>query len=111
MFEKIGDAAEKLATNVSESRRGFLSRVGQAALGVTAVVAGVLASPSEAQAIVTIKRGCVIDYSGNLNGACVDKSSGVCKTCYGCPSGVSGGFSALFICGSKISTRYTCKCS
>jgi hypothetical protein len=50
VFEKISNAAEKLATNVSESRRGFLARVGQAALGVTSVAAGLLALPTEAQA-------------------------------------------------------------
>jgi hypothetical protein len=110
MFEKISNAAERLAINVSESRRGFLVRMGQAALGVTGVVTGLLALPSEAQAIVTIKKGCVMDYSGLLTGACVDKSSGNCKTCYGCPSGISGGFSQLYICGSRISSRYTCGC-
>jgi hypothetical protein len=50
MFEKITNAAETLATNVGESRRGFLARVGQAALGVAGVVAGLLASPTEGQA-------------------------------------------------------------
>jgi hypothetical protein len=50
MFEKISNAAEKLASNVSESRRGFLVRVGQAALGVAGVVGGLLALPTEAQA-------------------------------------------------------------
>ena len=34
MFNKIGRLAEGLATNVSVSRRGFLGRVGRAALGV-----------------------------------------------------------------------------
>ena len=32
MFEKISRAAERLANNVSESRRGFLARMGQLAL-------------------------------------------------------------------------------
>ncbi len=50
MFEKISSAAEKLATNVSESRRGFLARMGQAALGVAGVFAGLLALPAEGQA-------------------------------------------------------------
>jgi hypothetical protein len=50
MFEKIGNAAERLATNVSESRRGFMVRVGQAALGVAGVVGGLLALSAEAQA-------------------------------------------------------------
>jgi hypothetical protein len=38
MFENIGNAAERLATNVSESRRGFLGRLGKAALGVAGVL-------------------------------------------------------------------------
>jgi hypothetical protein len=50
MFEKFGDAAERLATNVGESRRGFLARIGQAALGVAGVVGGVLAMPAPAHA-------------------------------------------------------------
>jgi hypothetical protein len=32
MFEKIGNMAEKLATNISESRRGLLVRLGKAGL-------------------------------------------------------------------------------
>jgi hypothetical protein len=46
MFEEIGNAAEKLATKVSESRRGFLRRLGQVALGVAGVVGGLLAQPT-----------------------------------------------------------------
>jgi hypothetical protein len=48
MFEKIGDAAEKMATNVS--RRAFLGRLGQGALGLTAVIGGMLAFPGQARA-------------------------------------------------------------
>jgi hypothetical protein len=33
VFEKISNAAERLATNVSESRRDFVVRMGQTALG------------------------------------------------------------------------------
>ena len=50
MLEKINDLAEKVATNVSQSRRGFLARVGQAALGAAGAVGGLLASPSQSQA-------------------------------------------------------------
>src|SRR6516165_7174656 len=50
MFEKISNAAERLATNVSESRRGFLVRMGETALGVAGVVGGLLALPRAAQA-------------------------------------------------------------
>ena len=48
MFEKIGRLAEGLATNVSTSRRGFLGRVGQAALGVAGAL-GALAVTASAQ--------------------------------------------------------------
>jgi hypothetical protein len=48
MFDKFSEAAEKLATNVS--RRAFLGRLGEGALALAAVVGGVLALPSRAQA-------------------------------------------------------------
>jgi hypothetical protein len=48
MFDKIGDAAEKLAINVS--RRAFLGRLGQGAFGLAAAIVSVLAFPREAQA-------------------------------------------------------------
>jgi len=38
MFEKIGRYAETVATSAGQSRRGFLGRLGQAALGVAGVV-------------------------------------------------------------------------
>src|SRR6516162_1923743 len=71
MFEKITSAAERLTTNVSESRRGFLVRLGQAALGVAGVVAGVLALAPEAHAarsgycIVGSRHGSLVFLSGN----------------------------------------------
>jgi hypothetical protein len=48
MFDKLGQAAEKLATHVS--RRAFLGRLGQGALGLAATVGGMLAFPAQAQA-------------------------------------------------------------
>jgi hypothetical protein len=51
MFDQIGVAAEKLAANVSESRRGFLVRVGQAAGGIAAALGGLLAFPTGARAV------------------------------------------------------------
>ena len=47
MFEKFGRLAEGLATRVSTSRRGFLGRVGQAAVGVAGAL-GVLAVTASA---------------------------------------------------------------
>jgi hypothetical protein len=48
MFEKVNQAAEKLATDVS--RRAFLGRLGKGALGAAAVLAGLLAFPKVARA-------------------------------------------------------------
>jgi hypothetical protein len=48
MFDRVSEAAEKLATNVS--RRAFMGRLGQSALGLAAVIGGVLALPSQARA-------------------------------------------------------------
>ena len=111
MFEKISRAAEGLATNVSESRRGFFARVGQAALGVAGAVAGLLVFPKEAQAIVSITRACQIGGYGTLTGICIDRSSGVCKWCYGCPAGFRpGGINALRICGYRVASMYPCGC-
>src|SRR5882724_8823211 len=50
MIEKISNLAERLATTVSESRRGFLVRAGQAALGVAGVLGGLLARSEAAHA-------------------------------------------------------------
>ncbi len=50
MFEKIGRLAETAATKVSLSRRGFLGRLGQAALATTGVLAGMLAIPRDTRA-------------------------------------------------------------
>jgi hypothetical protein len=50
MIEKITNLAERMATNISMPRRGFLGRVGQAALGVVGVAGGLLALPTEAAA-------------------------------------------------------------
>ena len=43
MFERIGQVAEQMATNVS--RRQFLGRFGQGALTLAAAVAGLVALP------------------------------------------------------------------
>jgi hypothetical protein len=50
MFEKIGRAAENMATRVSMSRRGFLGRLGQAALIAAGVVGALAISPEKARA-------------------------------------------------------------
>jgi hypothetical protein len=48
MFDRVGGLAERVATDVS--RRAFLGRLGQGALGLAAVIGGVLALPSQARA-------------------------------------------------------------
>jgi hypothetical protein len=48
MFDRVGHLAERIATHVS--RRAFLGRLGQGALGLVAVIGGVLAFPAQAKA-------------------------------------------------------------
>jgi hypothetical protein len=67
MYDKLSQAAETVATNVS--RRAFLGRLGRGALAMAGVLATTLAAPRIAQA-------------GNLDKKCV----------YRCPSGPRGGF-------------------
>jgi hypothetical protein len=111
VFEKISRAAEKLATNVGASRRGFLARLGQAALGVAGVFAGLLALPGEAQALSQITHACQIGGYGTLTGICIDKSSGTCRYCWGCPVGTRpGGLNLAYICGYRVASMYPCRC-
>jgi hypothetical protein len=48
MFEKVGEVAEQMATSVS--RRGFLGRVAQAALGTVGLLGVLVSSPGDAHA-------------------------------------------------------------
>ncbi len=64
MFEKISRMAEAAATNVSVSRRGFLGRLGQSALGVAAVLAGMNAVTAQSGGVVCCKYHCP-SYSYN----------------------------------------------
>jgi len=48
MFDKISDAAERLASNVS--RRDFFGWAGKSALALAGAVTGLLALPGDAQA-------------------------------------------------------------
>jgi len=50
MFDKIGRLAEAAAGNVGMSRRGFLDRLGRAALVAAGVVSGLALSPGKAHA-------------------------------------------------------------
>jgi hypothetical protein len=50
MFEKIGRLAERAATKVGVSRRGFLGQLGRGALAAAGVVGGLLLLPRDARA-------------------------------------------------------------
>jgi len=66
MFDKIGRLAEKAANSVSVSRRGFLGRLGQVALGAAGVMGGLLVLPGTAQAgsgVVCCKYQCKNSYA------------------------------------------------
>jgi len=76
MFDKVSQAAEKLATLVS--RRAFLGRLGHGALGLAAVIGGVLALPSQARAA---QQYCVI------GGRYVTLCYPVSAQTHGCPCG------------------------
>jgi hypothetical protein len=109
MFEKISDAAERLATNVSESRRGFLVRMGQAALAVTGVVGGLLGLPSEAQAAQY--NLCEITVLG-MTGNCVCNNP--CRIRYAAtqcrPSGNPGPGNRLHLCNTIVTLNHPCIC-
>jgi len=71
MFEKLSQAAEQLATNVS--RRQFLGRFGGGALALATAVGGLLALPDVAEAA---PRACGLGSAG----ACRGKKQG--DTCH-----------------------------
>ena len=64
MFDKVSQAAEKLATNVS--RRAFLGRLGQGALATAGVLGAMLAFPGQAQADPPQATCCVCRYLGPM---------------------------------------------
>jgi hypothetical protein len=68
MLEKITNAAERLATGVAESRRGFFARLGKLALGAAGAVVGLLALPTAAQAGQMDKHCCVYSYTCGSRG-------------------------------------------
>jgi hypothetical protein len=113
VFEKISKAAERLATHVSASRRGFLARVGQAALGVAGVVAGLLVLPREAQATFVASLCEVQPVWGGtiMTGYCVCNNP--CRFSYAgtqCRPGASGGRNWLWICNSRATPYHSCYC-
>jgi hypothetical protein len=63
MFDRVGDLAERVATNVS--RRAFLGRPGQGALGLAPDCAGILTAPPQARA--GNKQYCVYRLPANIS--------------------------------------------
>jgi hypothetical protein len=58
MFNRIGRYAETVVTNPSLSRRGFLARLSQVALGVAGVVGGLLIFAGKAHAFTGCQYSC-----------------------------------------------------
>ena len=73
MFDRVGSVAERVATEVS--RRAFVGRLGRRALGLAAVIGGVLARPSQARAgggwcLITNAPAAGCSTYKAVNGAC-----------------------------------------
>src|SRR5438270_2237345 len=84
MFEKIGRLADRAANEVGVSRRGFLGRVGQTALGAAGVLGGLLALSNKAQAGNGVLYLC--QYGGESSKKCYyNGGSYVTYSCGGCP--------------------------
>lgn len=90
MLEKINDLAEKLATTVGPSRRGFLVKAGQAAIGA---VGALLALPGSQAEGARRTRFCMVVRAGRTegfvhNGLCLDIQTChvfACQRCIGGP--------------------------
>ncbi|MFL5244558.1 MAG: twin-arginine translocation signal domain-containing protein [Gemmataceae bacterium] len=78
MFEKIGRTAEQMASKLTVSRRGFLGRVGHAALGVAGVLGGMLVLPKQTQGGPSRNFSCNYECP---NGSSVVKLTNNCNSC------------------------------
>ena len=96
MFEKIGRLAEKAADSISVSRRGFLGRIGKAALGAAGVVGGLSTLTGRAQAggNNTLYQCYYRDKSQRHCDGC---GVGTVQICGGCPN-----FSCCFLASKTI---------
>jgi hypothetical protein len=74
MFEKIARYAEKVATSAGQSRRGFLGRLGNGALGVAGVVGGLLLFPGQALAQSGCQYSCPDGTTVRFNCPCGNKT-------------------------------------
>ncbi len=70
MFEKIGRLAEKAATNVDVSRRGFLGRLGKGALAVAGAL-GLAASKAEGRGTTHFLCCYYRDFTGFVYSVCL----------------------------------------
>jgi hypothetical protein len=100
MFEKIGRLAETAATHVGVSRRGFLGGLGQFALGVAGILAGVTAARAQSGGVV-----CCYYYRGPYP----KSRKTVCqKAGMTCANSINGGkYGNYFLTGS--STAASCQ--
>ena len=85
MFEKIGRLAERAASKVSVSRRGFLGRLGKAALGAAGVVGGLSALAGRAQAGQNNLYLCEYAHKSATRN-CYGQGGGSFQSCGGCPN-------------------------
>ena len=85
MFEKIGRLADRAASNVGVSRRGFLGRLGKAALAAAGVVGGLSALAGRAQAGQNNLYKCEYTNSGPTPQGCGYASCSPFQSCGGCP--------------------------
>jgi hypothetical protein len=90
MFEPINRAADMVAANISLSRRGFIDRIGRAAMAAAGAIGGLLALPGQSQA--GVHRGfCQVVGGGRIrapfyySGICVE--SGTCSQAVACAQG------------------------
>jgi hypothetical protein len=118
VFEKISSAAERLATNVGASRRGFLARMGQLALGAAGVFAGLLVLPREAPAGSLPRqprRYCeVYRFYGPpaMTGYCVCADG--CTQAWSpkeCSPNTAVPSTSAYVCGSLVTLYHACHCS
>lgn len=110
MLEKITSSAEKLATSVSESRRGFLGRLGKLALGAAAGVSGFLVSANGTKAATRNGYCALRRVRGSPYwyywGWCVSPTT--CQYWRGGPSGPVGTFWQSVCGGSWTISRTPC---
>jgi hypothetical protein len=85
MFEKIGRLAERAATGVSVSRRGFLGRLGQGALAAAGALGGLLALSNKAQAGNTLYSCSYRRKSGEPHCRYTYYCPRAMQSCGGCP--------------------------